>query len=167
MSDMWHLDLETAHRLLAGSLTADEQRHWNEHVAQCDTCRRLLAQERAWGSLLEPAESAAPVIDARERLVAHLESLTPRPSRARAWRRRVECALCTLAAAAIAGLITSLLVPDRAGREAAESLGVSAPTQARVLARFDELRTIEHAEWLAEDYDAVRTLHALLGERPR
>ncbi len=60
---MDHIDVDAAHRLIAGELAPAETSRWMTHIAGCEQCRALVERERTWSGLMRLGDSAAALPD--------------------------------------------------------------------------------------------------------
>ncbi|MBU0639538.1 MAG: hypothetical protein KKB50_11785 [Planctomycetes bacterium] len=164
---MHHLDIESAHRLVRGLLSASDERRCRDHADTCPRCRELLAEERAWANLLDLDPERPPPNGALERVLDRIESVAPALRRVRLRRRLAGAAGCVgLIAIVVAGVFT-LRGPVDEAEHLARALGISPHLQAEVIANYDALAALGEDGWLVEDYVAVRTLDSFIeGGKP-
>jgi anti-sigma factor RsiW len=159
---MSHLDVEFAHRLIRGKLAPDESAAAELHLQQCDDCRRIVAEERAWSNLLK-LETREPVgAAASERMLPRLESLIPEQARRRRRLRAalaLGCGACVLTAAL--AIAWRAATPTESERMAAD-LAISEDTQARILAHLPALRALRSDPWLLDEHATVEMFDSLL-----
>ncbi len=161
---MQHLDLQIAHQLLAGQLSAAAQAHWQAHVRECPRCRDLLAAERELKSLLTLGDHAEPPVATPPAEAWKAPSVAAISATA-GQRRRARLTL--VAQCAMVVVLTLLLVwqvqrqPSESQRTATE-LHITAELQAQVVGNLGLLSTLETDAWLVEDGETVHTLEQLI-----
>lgn len=165
---MDHLDIETAHGLVRGTLPADVSIAWEVHARGCEMCARLVAEERSWGRLIK-LEKRADDSDGitLERMLPRLEPYIP--GRARRQRRRrfalvLGCVTC--ASVTVVASLTHLLTPSEEQRLARE-LGVPLALQAAAVVNLEALRALRAEPWLADQYATVAMFEKLLRDAQR
>ncbi len=158
-----HLDLQTAHQLLAGQLSAAVTMQWQAHVRECARCRDLLAAEKELKSLLALGD-VVPQRPEHQGEVQAPPAITAVAASDRQQRRarRMAIGQCVL----IVGLAMLLTYqvwrrPSESEQLAAE-LHITTEQQAQVVANLGLLSTLEAEPWLVEDGETVHTLKRLI-----
>ena len=155
---MQHLDIESAHMLVRGQLSAAEETRWLRHADECARCRELLANERSVMKMLELDATPAPD-GAEERFDAALGTLPQfTADDAARWRRQTWLFGCALISVLV---LSVLLVGQIRGRAAipqatAEELHVSQTVQQEVVSKLDPLLTLLREPWVETEYETVR-----------
>ncbi len=161
---MQHVTIEIAHQLIAGALPPDEQARWNEHLKSCETCRKLMAEERSWSGVLNLGDDT----DADARTVETIHTCVPDVHNP-ADRTRTWISVIALLLANVLFLVTlcwQLAQRSRAD-ESRGSISVPPELRAKVAAHIGPLETLREDPWIADDYQAVVTLAKLFAEAPQ
>lgn len=166
---MQHLDIELAHMLLSGKLSAADEARWKRHADQCARCRDLLAHERSMMKVLELGE--APPRAAEEDRLSEALGVIPQFAAEAATRRRRRYVQFSGTLLAVIGLALLLAWQLRGRavvpRALAQELHISPAMQREVMSKLDLLLTLQQEPWLATEYEAVCTFEQLvLNGRP-
>lgn len=154
---MEHLDAEIARMLVREQLDPAVAARWEAHLAGCDRCRLIMAQERSWLRLLALDEQPAVPQDGADRLLRQLDALAPQRRRGLRWP-------AALAALFGCGVLAAVLWMQRGvGRGPSEAalarqLGIPTATQRRIIDHRAALDAWRDAPWVADEYEMLKAL---------
>lgn len=156
---MEHLTIESARRFLRGQLPAAEAAQWQRHLAACERCRTLLAEEQTWSRVLDlPNEPTAAPATVPAALLEQIE-------RGRQGRSLVGVGIATAALGCVV-LVGLLIWQMAASLHAANTRAADGDEPAALLWRLNELETLRADPWIIGQYAVVETLVAFVQDQP-